>query len=103
MSNVARRLLEAVMSFKRPDKAGRLQQQIDDIEGFDDAKKARIIRFTHSYSHHSMVAEPEHDHSILAEGPEILEDVLRLIKHVDAGHFDRMAGICGRSMDEATE
>lgn len=94
MPNIARRLLEAVMSFKRPDKAGKLQQQIDGIEGFDEAKRARIIRFTHSYSHHGMVGEPEHDLSILAEGPAILIDVLDLIKHLDPGHHEKMLGMC---------
>lgn len=94
MPNIARRLLEAVMSFKRPDKTGKLQQQIDGIEGYDEAKRARIIRFMHSYSHHGMVGEPEHDLSILAEGPAILIDVLDLIKHLDPGHHEMMLRMC---------
>lgn len=93
MPNIARRLLEAVMSFKLPDKAGKLQQQIDGIDGFDEAKRARIIRFTHSYSHHGMVGDPEHDLSILAEGPEILGDVLELVRHVDQQHYEKMLSL----------
>lgn len=93
MPNIARRLLEAVMTFKYPDNAGKLNAQLECIEGFDNAKRARIIRFTHSYSHNETIGEGEHDLSILAEGPGILKDVLALVRHVDSHHYDRMVGL----------
>ncbi|MCC2638623.1 MAG: hypothetical protein K0Q68_2342 [Moraxellaceae bacterium] len=94
MPNVARRLLESVMTFKYPAKAGKLQQQLDSVDGFDEAKRARIIRFTHSYSHNGVIGEFEHDLSIVAEGPEILRDVLELVRHVDGHHYDKMIELC---------
>lgn len=95
MPNIARRLLDAVMTFKYPDKAGELNVQINSILGFDEAKRARIIRFTHSYSHNEMLSEGEHDLSILAEGPEIMKDVLELVRHVDGHHYERMVSLVG--------
>ena len=94
MPNVARRLLEGVMSFKRPDKTGSLHQQVEGIKGFDEGKKARVIRFMHTYSHNEIVPEPEHDPSGLAEGPAILKDVLALIEHVDKEHYEKMVSMC---------
>ena len=58
---------------------------------FDAAKKARILRFLNTHSHHAhAVAEPEHDLSILSETKAVLADVLALIEATDPGHFRGM-------------
>ena len=57
---------------------------------FDNAKKARILRFLHTHSHSGEVDDPEHDISILSETPEVLRDILDLIKSEDQRHFEEM-------------
>lgn len=99
LPNIARRLLEAVLAFKQPGKTGELYQQIKDIP-FDEAKKARILRFTNTYSHHGLMPEPLHDLSVMAETPEVLRDVLALVKHLDAEHFDSMLKLCSPDQEE---
>ena len=94
MPNVARRLLETVLAFKLPDKAGDLNKQLEEVAHFDAGKKARIIRFTHSYSHLIGISEPQHDLSILSESKSILADVLALIRAVDQVHYDKMLTMC---------
>lgn len=93
LPNISRRLLEAVLAFKQPGKTGELYQQIKDIP-FDEAKKARILRFTNTYSHHGLMAEPAHDLSILSETPDVMRDVLSLVEHLDPSHFENMKELC---------
>lgn len=88
--NIARRLLEAFLAFRVPDKPGELFQKLECID-YDPAKKTRILRFLHTYSHFDQVAEPDHDPSVLSETPAILQEVLALISHCDPGHFQSMA------------
>lgn len=90
MPNIARRLLEAFLAFHFPAHSGELNQQLDQVTGFDPAKKARILRFLHTYSHDGKIGEPEHDLSILAETPQVLKELLELIATEDAKHFDEM-------------
>ena len=87
--NIARRLLESFLAFRVPDVAGDLFHKLDAIQ-FDTAKKTRILRFLHTYSHFDQVAEPGHDASALSETPAILHDVLELIEVTDRAHYDRM-------------
>jgi AAA domain/DEAD/DEAH box helicase len=97
LPNIGRRLLETVLAFKRPERSGELYQQLLAVEGFDEAKKARIIRFTNTYSHNGQINEPEHDLSLLVETPYILRDILALIEHIDPEHFRGMAGLIAPS------
>jgi wobble nucleotide-excising tRNase len=87
--NIARRLVESFLAFRYPAEAGELKQQMD-LVAFDTAKKARILRFLHTYSHDGKIAEPEHDLSILAETPEVLNDLIEMIKAEDPKHYDQM-------------
>ncbi|MBI5791136.1 MAG: AAA family ATPase [Rhodocyclales bacterium] len=88
--NIARRLLEAFLAFRVPDKPGELFQKLEVVQ-FDAAKKTRILRFLHTYSHFDQVAEAGHDPSVLSETPAILQDVLALINGCDPAHFKSMA------------
>jgi wobble nucleotide-excising tRNase len=89
MPNIARRLLESFLAFRYPAESGELKQQLD-LVAFDTAKKARILRFLHTYSHDGKIAEPEHDLSILAETPDVLKDLIELLKAEDPKHYDEM-------------
>jgi wobble nucleotide-excising tRNase len=89
MPNIARRLLESFMAFRYPAESGELKQQLD-LVIFDPAKKARILRFLHTYSHDGKIAEPEHDLSILAETPDVLKDLIEMLKAEDSKHYDEM-------------
>lgn len=84
--NIARRLLESFLAFRAPDKPGELFQKLGAVQ-YDVAKKTRIIRFLHTYSHFDQVAEPDHDPSVLSETPAVLRDVLTLIQECDPEHF----------------
>jgi wobble nucleotide-excising tRNase len=94
--NIARRLLEAFLAFRVPDKPGDLFQKLESIP-YDAAKKTRILRFLHTYSHFDQVAEPDHDPSMLSETPAILQDVLALIRYCDAAHFKSMTELVSPS------
>jgi wobble nucleotide-excising tRNase len=87
--NIARRLLEGFLAFKKPNLSYSLQKALDSID-FNIAKKNRIIRFLHTNSHNDLISEPEHDHSILIETPAVLNNVLELIKDVDEDHYEEM-------------
>ena len=88
LPNISRRLLEAFLAFRKPHKAG-LYEKLEHLE-FDNAKKARILRFLQTHSHSGEVDDPEHDISILSETPQVLKDLLDLIKSEDKGHFEEM-------------
>jgi len=88
LPNISRRLLEAFLAFRKPHKAG-LYEKLEHLE-FDNAKKARILRFLQTHSHSGEVDDPEHDISILSETPEVLNDLLDLIKSEDKRHFAEM-------------
>lgn len=88
LPNMARRLLESFLSFRFPNEES-LQAKLDRVT-FDAAKKARILRFLHTYSHDDKVSDPGHDLSVLAETPQILTDLMDLIKAEDTKHYDEM-------------
>lgn len=86
LPNIGRRVLEAFLAFKQPDKTGKLYQQLQAID-FDSKKKTRIFRFLHTFSHKEFVSEGSHEPHILAEGPKVMQDLLDFIKAVDEEHY----------------
>lgn len=90
--NIARRLLEAFLAFRYPQKEGKLHQQLQ-LVGFDEAKKIRILRFLHTYSHADAISSPEHDLTALGEARAVLKDLLDLIKCEDETHFNGMVDL----------
>ena len=100
LPNVARRLLEMFLAFRRPQIAGELWQKLKDVT-FDEAKKVRIARFMHTHSHGDTVGEPEHDPSLLGEARVVLADLLELIKSEDPEHFTAMVGLVNSLASEA--
>lgn len=97
MPNIARRALESFMAFRYPAESGELKQQLD-LANYDASKKARILRFLHTYSHDGKIAEPEHDLSILTETQPVLKDLLELIKSEDPKHYSEMEKLASTVM-----
>ena len=91
LPNMARRLLESFLAFRYPVEES-LVDKLDRV-AFSDAKKARILRFLHTYSHDGKISDPEHDLSVLAETPQILADLMDLVKAEDSRHFDEMTKV----------
>ncbi len=89
MPNIARRVLESFLSFRYPEQAGQLEQQVRRVS-FDATKKARILRFLHTCSPDGKITEPEHDLSILTETPNVLKDLLDMVKAEDPKHYEEM-------------
>lgn len=89
LPNMARRLLEAFLAFRRPQVAGQLSKKLRSTN-FDEAKKLRILRFVHTHSHGDTIGEPEHDPSLLGEAHAVLNDLLEFIKAEDPLHFEAM-------------
>ena len=92
LPNVGRRLLEAFLAFRVPDKPGDLYKKLE-ATSFDQAKKIRILRFLHTYSHLDGITEPHHDLGVLSETPAVLQDLLALIRHCDAEHYNGMVAL----------
>jgi len=90
--NMARRLLETFLAFRRPQHAGELRQKLQGIT-FDETKKLRILRFLHTHSHADAIGDPEHDPSALGEAQAVLVDLLALIQHEDPTHHDAMVAL----------
>lgn len=97
--NMARRLLETFLAFRRPQHAGELRQKLQSID-FDETRKLRILRFLHTHSHADAIVDPEHDPSALGEAKAVLTDLLALIQHEDAAHYDAMVALVDPPVEE---
>lgn len=100
--NMARRLLETFLAFRRPQRAGELRQKLQVID-FDETKKLRILRFLHTHSHADAIVDPEHDPFALGEAKAALTDLLTLIRHEDTAHYDAMVALVDPPAEEAAE
>ena len=102
LPNMARRLLEGFLAFRKPQVSGRgrLWQKLNAVE-FDKAKKIRILRFLNVYSHADSVREHEHDPSLLAEASAVLKDLLELMEKEDPKHYQAMVELTEQSKAEA--
>ena len=92
LPNMARRLLEAFLSFRQPQSSGELWHKLKSVE-FEEAKKLRILRFVHAHSHGNGVGEHEHDPSALGEAKSVLENLMELIESQDLKHYEAMVSI----------
>ena len=99
LPNMARRLLESFLAFRQPHISGDLWNKMQGVE-FDEAKKTQILRFVHSYSHNDLIAEPEHDLSLLSEAASVLTDLLDLIKGQDEAHYEGMLSLIDQQADD---
>ena len=99
LPNMARRMLEAFLAFRKPHISGELWQKLQAVK-FDDARKLRIYRFLNTYSHSSDIGEPEHDPTVLAESASVLNDLLDLIKSEDQAHYQAMIKLADPSVND---
>jgi len=102
LPNLARRLLESFLAFRLPQISGELWAKLKRVQ-FDQTKKTRIIRFLHTYSHSSAIAEPEHDLSLLSESHAILNDLLDLMRSEDEKHYSAIVELVKSAATDADE
>lgn len=95
LPNMARRLLESYLAYRVPGRSGDLRGKLSEIDG-NEASKARVLRFLHTYSHGDVVAQPDHDPTILLETPAVLRDLLKLLRQDDQRHYDQMVEMAQR-------
>jgi wobble nucleotide-excising tRNase len=60
------------------------------FSSFDEAKRTRLVRFLHTYSHSGFIDEQQHDPTILAETPMILKELMSFIEFEDKKHYEEM-------------
>ena len=101
LPNLTRRFLEAFLAFKLPGPQT-LRDKLNDVD-FDDARKARIVSFVHTYSHDDVIDAPQHDLSVLSEAPAVAQHVLDLVKQMDSTHYRRLERITGRALANARQ
>ena len=98
MPNIARRLLDAFLSFRYPDKPSEsLSQKLQQATEVSLERRTRILRFLNTYSHVDGMPMPEHDASLLSEARIVMQDVLDVIKTLDEGHYNRMVRLVERT------
>lgn len=102
LPNMARRLLETFLAFRRPQVSGELWQKLKDVK-FDEAKKLRIIRFLHTHSHSDTIGEPEHDPFLLGEAQSVLTDLLEFLADQDPDHFSAMIEIVAPAIENGSD
>ena len=91
--NVSRRLLESFFAFRYPTQIGNYGNQFAKSK-ISEEKKTRILRYTDANSHSDHIrSDTEGDLSYLDETPQILNDILELIKIDDEQHFNDMISI----------
>ena len=98
LPNIARRLLDAFLSFRYPDKPSEnLAQKLHQATEIPLERQTRILRFVNTYSHVDGMPMPEHDASLLSEARIVMQDVLDVIKTLDEGHYNRMERLAERT------
>jgi wobble nucleotide-excising tRNase len=93
LPNVARRVLEMFLAFRRPQDSGNFADGLQSLN-CDPVITSRVLRFLHSFSHGDAIDEGSHDASCLTEATAVMADVLALIGEADPGHYDAMVEIC---------
>lgn len=84
--NIARRVLEAFLSFRLPGQRGGLASKVQSLRSTPEAIKTRVLRFLHTYSHNANWDAPSHDPSILGEGKDVMKAVIDLMMAEDTQH-----------------
>jgi wobble nucleotide-excising tRNase len=83
-------LLESFFAFRYPTQVGNFGNQFEKSK-ISKEKKTRIMRYTDANSHSDHIrADTEGDLSYLDETPQVLNDILELIKIDDEPHYNEM-------------
>jgi wobble nucleotide-excising tRNase len=89
MPNVARRLLEAFLTFERPGNGSLYDRLMEST--YNREKLRRIWRFVNEYSHsRTFDTTADQDMSLLAETPAVLADLIAYMKHEAPKHVAGM-------------
>ncbi|MBW2662968.1 MAG: AAA family ATPase [Deltaproteobacteria bacterium] len=89
--NIARKFLESFLAFRVPlgSKEPNIYQRLNRIVDFDPKKKERIRRFVETHSHPRYESGVlDFDMSILGETPDILNDLMDLVREEDEKHYN---------------
>lgn len=102
MPNAARRMLEAFMAFRCPEKMGdfqgSLQAVLDIRPGLDGSVRTHIVRYLHNYSH---LEEADLSRPLdPSESAAVLRSLFQLMRHVDPGHVSSMCKALGIEEDK---
>ena len=95
--NAARRMLEAFLNFRCPEKMGSfhgsMRAVLDSNPGLDDSVRTRIERYLHTYSHmeEADITRPLDP----SEATTVLQSLFQLMNHVDPEHFKSMCKALG--------
>ena len=95
LANVARRLLEMFLAFRKPGATGDLPNQLGSVN-LSEVQVGRIVKFVHGHSHGDFVGESDHSMSALAEGRQVMGDIMALIHAEDEGHHKAMRKVIER-------
>jgi wobble nucleotide-excising tRNase len=95
LPNIARKFLESFLAFRVPvlsqkqnPKEPQICQRLECIKDFDEKKKERIRRFVETHSHPRYEnGVQDFDMTILGETPDILKDLIDLVKTEDEKHY----------------
>lgn len=91
--NLARKLMETFLAFHSPRPSSEsIFAKLEEIP-FDEHKKARIFRFLNEHSHSSAIGGDQQDFSSLNETPDVLKDLLAMIKVASKQHYDGMLAL----------
>ncbi|NLZ93720.1 MAG: AAA family ATPase, partial [Firmicutes bacterium] len=94
-SNIARKLVEAFLSFKFPKQRGNIRQLLEKAlpSKEDSIKRERIYHFLNCYSHADRIDVPEDttDDILMSESYSVINEVLNIIEELDPEHFKAMA------------
>jgi wobble nucleotide-excising tRNase len=93
LPNMARRVLEMFIAFRRPDRSGDFTGGLRGL-GCDGIRTTRVLRFVHTFSHSDVVDEGGSDASCLLEASAVMKDVLSLIEEADEPHYKAMVALC---------
>jgi wobble nucleotide-excising tRNase len=89
LPNLGRRLLEAFFAFRFPQERGSFYNQLERSKCAPETR-SRLLRFLDTYSHNQSIGESGEDLSILAETPQILKNLMDVIKEEDPAHYTEM-------------
>ncbi|MCX5727057.1 MAG: AAA family ATPase [Candidatus Saganbacteria bacterium] len=85
--NVARKFLESFLAFRIPNKDS-IHEKLNRIN-YDPVKKTRINTFIQTHSHARLESGmQDFDMTILGETPDIITDLLDLVRTEDQKHYD---------------
>ncbi|MFC2077824.1 AAA family ATPase [Candidatus Bipolaricaulota bacterium] len=89
-ANMARKLLEAFLAFKRPKIRNDFAQLMRDAVP-DEVKRERVYRFISRYSHGLAIPADEGEtENMLGESGEVIGDVFEIIRGLDETHYEEM-------------